>query len=226
MKRIVFMVGGPIFHPVAQQAGVISHWLGKGYVCELRHGNDAFFNLDDCDLLVIMGLFWEGMADDWAGNMTYEPLKPNAADIFADYLSSGRPVLLFHGGIASYPDDLRFSDLLGVVWKWEHTLHSPYEDQKVKVLDTGHPIVKNLEDADIIDEIYYNLAIDPAINPVTHATAKHDGKDHPMIITGRGGRVEGAGKLAYLANGHDMKTFESPLIKKSWVNAVNWLLEK
>jgi hypothetical protein len=48
----------------------------------------------------------------------------------------------------------------------------------------------------------------------------------PMVITGTGGRIAGAGKTAYLANGHSMKTFECEALRPLWINALKWLLER
>jgi hypothetical protein len=47
-----------------------------------------------------------------------------------------------------------------------------------------------------------------------------------MVITGTGARIAGAGKTAYLANGHSMKTFECEALRPLWINALKWLLER
>ena len=36
--------------------------------------------------------------------------------------------------------------------------------------------------------------------------------------------VEGAGKVVYLANGHDLRAFECPALRQLWLNAVRWLM--
>ena len=46
-----------------------------------------------------------------------------------------------------------------------------------------------------------------------------------MIITAEGGRVEGAGRTVYLANGHDLRAFACPALPRLWQNAVRWSLE-
>ena len=43
------------------------------------------------------------------------------------------------------------------------------------------------------------------------------------VITATGGRVDGAGKMVYLANGHDMRSFECDAMHTLWSNAVAWL---
>jgi type 1 glutamine amidotransferase len=37
--------------------------------------------------------------------------------------------------------------------------------------------------------------------------------------------AERPNKIAYLANGHDMKAFECPAMKTLWLNAVRWALQ-
>ena len=55
------------------------------------------------------------------------------------------------------------------------------------------------------------------------ATSDFNGQALPMIQVFEGGRVDGAGKAVYLANGHDLKAFECPAMRKLWMNTVAWL---
>ena len=110
--KIVFHVGGPEFHPVGEQACAISQWLGDGFHAELFDGRAAFENLDDCDLLVLMGLHWTGMKNDYA------PLSDEHKMAFESYVASGRPLVSHHGAIASYDDWPRFGELAGFQWVW------------------------------------------------------------------------------------------------------------
>lgn len=41
------------------------------------------------------------------------------------------------------------------------------------------------------------------------------------VHANEGGRAEGAGRTAFLANGHDLHTFECPALKQLWVNRVH-----
>jgi uncharacterized protein len=222
--RIVFHVGGPRFHPVDDQAGLIADWLGAGYTCRILEGLNAFEALDACDLLVIMGLHWTGMDADWAGNLDYHPLEERHRRAFEAYVASGRPLLAHHGAVASYDDWPRFGELLGFTWIWGTTAHSPMGDYRVRVLPTGHPVVSGVDDYDIRDELYYDVAITLGLEPAVHAQAEWEGRRLPMVMTASGGRIEGAGRTAYLANGHDMEAFGCPALRPLWINAVNWLL--
>ena len=219
MPRIVFHVGGPDFHPVADQARAIALWLGSEYQCELHDGVDAFDHLDGCDLLVLMGLHWTGMAP-----LSYRPMETLHRAALERYVASGRPLVAHHGAVASYDDWPRFGQLVGVAWVWGTTSHSPIGTHTVRVRQTNHPVISGVGDFDIVDELYYDLRIANDLTMQVHAEAEWNGRAHPMVITAEGGRVRGAGKMVYLANGHDLRAFEAPAMRMFWVNAVRWVL--
>ncbi|MCZ7644269.1 MAG: ThuA domain-containing protein [Planctomycetota bacterium] len=217
--RILFHVGGPAFHPVGEQAARVAAWLGKDYECRCVEGRAAFERLGDCDLFVPMGLHWTGQRD------AYRP--PYAADREAleRYVASGRPLLVHHGAIASYDDWPRFGELLGFTWVWGTTAHSPVAEHRVEVLPTGHPLVRGVENFTLTDELYYEIRPSPGLAPQVHAEAAWQERRLPMIFSAEGGRAPGAGRVVYLANGHDLRAFECPGLRKVWLNAVRWLLE-
>jgi type 1 glutamine amidotransferase len=95
---------------------------------------------------------------------------------------------------------------------------------RVRVRD-GHPLTRGVKDFELIDELYYDLVLAADLRATEHADCEWEGRSHPMALSATGGRVEGAGKLVYLANGHDMRAFESPALRRLWVNAVHWCLE-
>ncbi len=222
-SRIVFYVGGPEFHPTHEQSKQAAEWLGAEYECVYRDGLEAFENLDDCDLLVLMGLHWTG-SKDAAGNSNYTPMSDSHKNVYESYVRSGRPVLAHHGAIASFDDWPRYGELTGITWVWETSTHSPIGRHTVKVLDTGHALVQGLDDFELYDELYYNLRITAGMPAIVHAEAIWEDKGRPMLLSGNGGRVVGAGKMVYMANGHDMRAYEHPAIETIWRNAVQWLL--
>jgi len=220
MKTTIrFHVGGPDFHPVAEQAQLIAQWLGDRYACDLREGGAAFDDLEKVDLLVVMGLFW-------TGGEGYEPLSSARQQSFAAYVASGRPVLAHHGGIASYDDWPRFGELLGFTWVWGTTEHSPVGEWAVRVLPTGHAVVAGVSDFELTDELYFDVKVSDGLTPTAHAEADYADRKLPMVLTGEGGRTGGAGKTAWLANGHDMRAFAAPAMKQLWINATRWLTEQ
>jgi type 1 glutamine amidotransferase len=225
--RIRFFVGGAVGHPAAEQARQVATWLGDGYTYDFREGRSAFESLDSCDLLVLMGHYFTAMPNQrWAGNLPHEPLLDHHKQALEAYVASGRPLLAHHGTVGSYDDWPRYGELVGVSWVWGVSGHPPFGDVAVRVLPTGHQVVAGLNDYTVQDELYYKLAITAGAGAVAHAEATWEGQPQPMVLTHEGGRVPGAGRLVYLANGHDMRAFASPALRQLWTNAVRWLLER
>jgi type 1 glutamine amidotransferase len=206
---------------VEAQARRIIDWLGDEYRAEICEGVKAFEQMDDCDLLVLMGLHWTGMTKD---SLEYRPMLPHHQQAFERYVASGRPLLAHHGAIASYDDWPRFGELIGFAWIWEITKHSPLGTYRIHTLRTGHPVIDGVNDYTIEDELYYNVRVNPNVESEVHAEVEWDGLPRPMVSTLSGVRTPGAGKVVYLANGHDQRAFESPAIKRLWINSVRWLL--
>lgn len=224
VASIVFHTGGPAFHPVDQQAARVIGWLGDSARCAVYDGVDAFEHLDGCDLLVLMGLHWKGMTEDWAGRLVYRPMTAAHVEALRRYVASGRPLLLHHGAIASHDDCEEFGRLVGVRWVWGETTHSPLGDYRVHLLRSGHPLLRGMDDFDIHDELYFNLRFAEGLATQVHAVAVWERVGQPMILSAEGGRVDGAGRVVYLANGHDLKAFEPPAMRRLWLNAIEWLL--
>lgn len=224
-QRIVFHIGGPAFHPVDEQAQRIITWLDGSYHTTVLEGRTAFESLDRCDLLVLMGLHWTGMGEAWADGLTYYPLLPAHQEAFEEYIASGRPVLAHHGAIASYDDWPRFGELVGFTWQWGVTSHSPFGTYSVQPLPTGHTVIDGIGDFTLDDELYYDIQITPGLEASVHAVATWQERSLPMVMTASGGRVPGAGRTAYLANGHDLRAFECPALAHLWRNAIRWLLD-
>ncbi len=229
-KTIVVLSGGP-YHPVSRQFEQVQADLGTVCRIECFDGSEAFDHLEGCDLLVTGGLHWTGSAPDkhkWPeGVRPCGYIRPSETqrEAYRNYVASGRPILGWHGGIASYDDWPEFGRLLGVRWDWKVTAHTEYADWQVEVLPTGHPVIEGVESYALMDELYYNFQIMPDLEYVIHARADFHGIYFPMILTGEGGRIGGAGKMAYLANGHSMESFASPAFRRVARNTIGWLLK-
>ena len=77
------------------------------------------------------------------------------------------------------------------------------------------------------DEFYYNVLVPPEAEVIVHAHVFFaDWVNFPMVVTmeGPAGRCAGAGRTAFLANGHSMQSMEPPAIRQLWRNALGWLL--
>jgi uncharacterized protein len=218
--RLIFLVGGPDFHPVNAQAGAIISWLGPHFACHTADSLAAFEHLMECDLLVLMGQHWTG----------FEGRYRSPSDVhrknFEKYVQSGRPILSAHGGIASYDDWPRFSELIGFRLHWESARPSPVGEYQVQVRPSGHPIVDGVPDFQLHDELLPDVQILSPTRTHVLADAYWHQRKLPAIMFTQGGRLLGAGKSVYIGLGHDMQSLQSPQLQHLWLNAVRWCLRE
>lgn len=228
--RVHVLTGGP-YHPVTAQFQQFQAELGDRAAFHFHEGVEAFDHLDDCDLLVLGGLHWTGCAPDkhaWPdGVERCRYIRPSGKQksAYVDYVTSGRPLLGWHGGIASYDDWEDFGTLIGFRWDWRVTGHSAYQEWEVEIQPTNHPVLEGVTNYRLEDELYYNVQLTTGLDYQVHAYAKWPDR-HPMIMTAEGGRVAGAGKTAYLANGHDLRSTSCEAFRKVVINTLLWLLTK
>jgi len=235
MKRIVFQTGGP-WHPVAQQAERVRSWLPADWHLETAFANDALDRLADADLFVAGGMLWPELdhplpdaAWTQAGISPHGYTRPTEAqkEAFRRYVGSGRPLLAFHGGVLCYEDWAEYGRLLGFRWDWGYTGHSTYAAYKVQVDTDRHPVVAGVGDFTVTDELYFNVLLPPEMDATVLARAQFaEWVNFPMVTIAEGpaGRCPGAGRTAYLANGHSMESLEPPAIRQLWLNTLGWLL--
>ena len=226
MKTIRFHVGGPSFHPTAQQAELVRQWLGSGFDCQICDGVEAFDDISSVDLLVIMGLHWPGMSEPWAGGLIYRLPNETQKQNLRTYVGSGKPILAFHGGIASYSDWPEFAQLLGFSWNWKITTHADVATYQVTLGPDKGALIERVQNFSLTDELYVNIQVQSEMEIQIHAQMTMQGALFPALMSASGGRIPGAGKTIYMANGHDLRAFESPEIAQLWKNSVNWLTQK
>lgn len=230
--QIHVLTGGP-YHPVTAQFQLFQKQLGTRAQISFFEGAEAFDHLNGCDLLVCGGLHWTGSDPEkhqWPEGVQrcgYVRPTERQKQAYVEYVASGRPLLGWHGGIASYDDWLEFGTLLGFRWDWQVTSHSDYGEYAVTVEPTGHPVLEGVSDYRLQDELYYNVQVTPGLEYAVHAfAALPNNVRFPMIMTGEGGRMAGAGRTAYLANGHDLQSTACEPFQKAVINTLEWLLGK
>jgi type 1 glutamine amidotransferase len=141
----------------------------------------------------------------------------------SDYVGSGRPVLAFHGGIASFDDWPEYGRLLGFAWHWDITTHGPVKEYRVYPVNNESPLTEGVPEFLITDESYFNVQLVPGVRYETHLLMECGDLRLPMLLTTQGDRVAGAGRAAYLALGHDMRAVEHPAVAQLLWNTIRWL---
>ena len=234
-KSIVFQTGGP-YHPVSQQGEMFRAWMPDGWQLNLAHSTEAFELLNQCDLFVAGGLNWTGLGAAGDGHewffdeqFGYRPACDAHKRAFRKYVGSGKPVLGYHGGIASYDDWPEFGQLLGVRWDWNVSNHGPIQEWTMAVADTSHPIAEGLGGQEYtlqMEEVYGNLQIAQDSPYEVICKANFHGMSFPVLFAGEGGRCEGSGKWAYFGNGHSLEAIQCPAFQPLLINTIKWLLDE
>ena len=220
--KIIIHLGGHDFQPVHEQAAHLQEWLGDACWCHPAESLAAFEHLGECDLLVFLGMYFSG----WEGR--YRPPGLAHRRAFERYVSSGRAMIFCHGAIASYDDWPSFGELAGFTWPGRRPNFGLAGEYLVRVEPPQvDPITEGIADHVLFDAPPRDVRIAPDVDARIHASiVEATGSTIPMWITGRGGRVAGAGKTAYIAAGHDLRGFTHDSTRQIWINTIRWCLAR
>jgi type 1 glutamine amidotransferase len=116
-----------------------------------------------------------------------------------EYVRSGGGYVSIHAADNAAPDWLpQWKQMLGGVFS-----HVGLPDGKVrkgsyvvKIVDKSSPITQGITDFPLQDELYYNVQMQPGVEPL--ATVEHDGTAWPVAWT----RTFGSGRVFHLVLGH------------------------
>ena len=101
----------------------------------------------------------------------------------------------------------------GVTW------HPPIDQATFHVCRNAHPITRDLDDIEVLDERY--TLLDPQSGVVVLATQTEGGAEHPVAwVNTAGGR-----RLVYDSLGHDVTALTSRGRRALLLREVRWLLD-
>lgn len=136
--------------------------------------------------------------------------KPDPGDLARENLlrviESGQGLFVLHfasGAFMAWPE---YRDFVGKVWVDNVSSHDPYGPFSVRIVNKKHPITAGMSPFDTVDELYFNLVGDRAIEVLATARSKVDGKDHPMAFV----FPLGKGRVFHTTLGHDERAIRNP----------------
>lgn len=103
--------------------------------------------------------------------------------------------------------------------------HDPIKRFAVRFLDYEHPITRGLEDYEHEDELYELTAdvLDRQNDvPLTGVHVLAEAEGHPMVYV----KHFGAGRIAYLASGHDARSLGHPTYRTLFTRAIDWVTHR
>lgn len=140
-----------------------------------------------------------------------DTFSPPQVEALTKFVRGGGGLVGVHSATATNKTDDAYAKLLGS----RFIDHAPVFDFEVTVSDPDHPIAHRIENFQIRDELYLSQPFDAFR---TFLTGWWNGKPQPLGCT----RDEGKGRVAYLANGHDIVAMSSETFRQLLVRAVRY----
>lgn len=157
-------------------------------------------------------------------------LNENQQKNFLEYLQQGKKMIFLHHAISAFPKWEEFPKILGGKYflednmEWEGKIYprSTYKhDVKVniRIVDREHPVTKDVEDFEEIDEVYGNYYINPEVKVLLNT-------DHPESVVPLGWVNKYLnGEILFIQPGHGPQIFANPNYRKLIYNAINWAVK-
>jgi len=186
----------------------------------------ALAALEGADLFTLYALRWRMLndpkyvpyLDEWAFTMT-----PELAQQIKDFVQRGGGMLAMHTASICFDTWPGFSAVLGGHWEWGTTFHPELSEIEVEPLG-DHPIVADVEAFSVVDEVYHDLAIEPASEPLLRARVTRGPEDQPGAWhTVAWAHSPGDGQVVYSALGHSTDSLAAPMHSKFLRNSIAWL---
>ncbi len=131
-------------------------------------------------------------------------LSPAARAGLDTHVRVGGGLLAMHGASICFDDWPGWRELLGGVWRWDVSSHPPLAGAVPVTVHDRHPVVHDMPDFAIVDEVYGFL--DRADDVVPLLSSPHSGTDHPLLWA----REVGRGRVVYDALGHHVDSYAVP----------------
>jgi type 1 glutamine amidotransferase len=142
-------------------------------------------------------------------------MTPEVERAFANYVRSGKGLLVIHSGTAGYSDTPLLRSLLGGVFD-----HHPEQCLVEYAPVIGEPLAAGLTPFTIKDEHYF-MAMDDLQTPVFLTSASEHGAQSAGWT-----RLEGKGRVCVLTPGHNLAVWLHPTYQKAICSAIHWCAGK
>ncbi len=157
----------------------------------------------------------------------WQSITPEQAQVFADCINKGKPVVALHHSICAFDDWPEYINIIGGKY-----FHKPTEvggktypacsyihdlNFTVNVTNKKHPVTKDVADFSVSDETYKGYYVEPGVTPLLTTSEKTS----ETIIGWT--KNYGKAKVVTLQSGHDVPTFENPGFRKILSQAVVWV---
>ncbi|MCL4505311.1 MAG: ThuA domain-containing protein [Chloroflexi bacterium] len=204
-KKILYVYGGPEFHPTEKGGKLLDQILKADgrYQLEMTTDLDAFTRLPGGQYAAVV-LYTTGFHDD---------LTPERERGLTDFVRNGGGFIGIHSAADSFRGSQAYLDMLN----GEFLTHPEHHEFKISIADHDHYLTTRMPDFSVYDEMYHLQKFDPAKCTIL-AQTQWQGKQMPLAYA----RSYGNGRVVYLANGHTAEVWKHPEFRKLLVRAVAW----
>ncbi|MBN2505405.1 MAG: ThuA domain-containing protein [Verrucomicrobia bacterium] len=145
---------------------------------------------------------------------------PAARDNLKRFVSGGKGLALTHFACGAWDNNEwpEFRTLAGRVWDPKRRAHDPHGTFRVDIADRAHPITRDLEPFETLDELYTCLAGEAPVHVVAKATSKVDRRDYPIAFVLRYGQ----GRVFHCVLGHDARAYAAPGAGELFRRGIAW----
>jgi scyllo-inositol 2-dehydrogenase (NADP+) len=206
VKKILYVFGGPEFHPTEPGGKLLTGFLkadGGRFELEMTNDLDAFKSLPGGQYAAVV-LYTTGF---------YNDLTPEREQGLLDFVRNGGGFVGIHSATDSFRGSRAFVEMIN----GEFLHHPEHHEFNINIVDKTHYLTTRMPDWSVFDEMYHLQNYDPAKCTVL-AQTQWQGKQMPMAFV----RNYGAGRVAYLANGHTMQCWKHPEFQKLLIRAIAW----
>lgn len=146
------------------------------------------------------------------------PLGKECIEGLKSCVAAGKGLVLVHFACGAFQEHPEFATLAGRIWNPAFRAHDPHGIFEVQVKNTGHPITRELEAFQTVDELYTCLDGGTPITVLCEAVSKVDQKPYPMafIVEDEGERV------FHSVLGHDPAAFQADGVRRLYRQATAW----
>lgn len=207
--RSAALLVGSVWHHAEVGGPIISEHLGEvGFDVTITEDRDILCaqGLADLDLFVMWA---EGCTTSDCDDVRW--MTEGHAQALADWVGAGHGFLGLHSATAFFGQDV-YDRMIGGVF----LDHPPIHEFPVRVTDAGHPVTEGVADFVIEDELYL---LRPVVDDLqVLLEAEWEGITRPLGWA----RSHGAGRVCYLANGHDEAALRNPAVERLIQNGAGW----
>lgn len=206
MKKILYVYGGPAFHP--------TEWAGKKmtelfksdgrFKIDMTADLDTFASLPESGYDAV-AVYTTGFKDDLTAKREKGLLK---------FIKNGGGFIGIHSATDSFRGSRAYIEMLN----GEFLKHPEHHEFPLQIADDSHYMTVRMADFSLFDEMYHMQSYDPSRSKLLVKTV-WQGKEIPMAYV----RDYGKGRVVYLANGHTQAAWNHPEFQKLVVRAAAYV---